>query len=796
MKNRIIKIVSAALLFTMICFGVVQSAKAWNGLATLNPYTPEMVEMRAVWVATVSNIDFPKQKGTSETAINDWKENYIKVLDDAQSRNLNTIIFQIRPNNDAFYPSEYNPWSEYLAGFGVDPGWDPLEWMLEVTHARGMEYHAWLNPYRASTAGLSFDYKEQVPGTNGHQIVDYDQEALDTYKTNFYEELKNKVKDENGNVKYDNPIFGANVKYDVVLGAENKFVLNPASEDVLDHLNNTISELVENYDIDGIHFDDYFYPNDTIYKGTQTEYQGYTFSTEPYRDMQDYKAYRADGGTLSIYNWRRENINTLIKNLSDIIREANKTKEVKCAFGISPCARWAPNETCTAFERGAAGGMGNNCNDYYAYSDLFADTRKWAVEEWIDYIVPQCYTELDTGYASIVSWWSNVLKNSSTKLYIGQGIYQVDTWGDSLEMYYQVRYNQSYGYGVDGYYFYNYKSLLSGKGKAAISTLSKGIWKRNSLTPTYDAYEYKSTVEGDINITKLIETAEKTVVVYFDEVKDAKAYVLEEYVNDVSEIDFNDNNYVQLAFAGSGEIEFTPAEGKKYVLVPVAQNNVVQTNYVNVNLEETIRNNVPEVSIEEIPSEVATSYTLEVVANIKDTDNTIFTYEWYISVEGDDYKLYSSGSVEGNKVTCTWKTYPIGREDIKFKIIVNDSKDTAEAESNVFDIVENLAPTTWNINYNLDGGTLGANSPTTYVEGQVTQLVNPTKENYTFTGWTLNGEKVTSISASQVGNVTLVANWEPLNETKPGKGCGKSSAQLMVACLSAVSLAVIIMKKK
>ena len=80
MKNRIIKIVSAALLFTMICFGVVQSAKAWNGLSTLNPYTPEMVEMRAVWVATVSNIDFPKQKGTSETAINDWKENYIKVI--------------------------------------------------------------------------------------------------------------------------------------------------------------------------------------------------------------------------------------------------------------------------------------------------------------------------------------------------------------------------------------------------------------------------------------------------------------------------------------------------------------------------------------------------------------------------------------------------------------------------------------------------------------------------------------------------------------------------------------------
>ena len=165
MKRKIVKTIIVALLFAMIGFGTYQSAKAWNGVSTLKPYTPEMVEMRAVWVATVSNIDFKKQSGTSEADINDWKARYIKVLDNAEAKNLNTIIFQIRPNNDAFYPSKYNPWSEYLVGYGVDPGWDPLEWMLEVTHARGMEFHAWLNPYRTSTSALTFDYKETVPGT-------------------------------------------------------------------------------------------------------------------------------------------------------------------------------------------------------------------------------------------------------------------------------------------------------------------------------------------------------------------------------------------------------------------------------------------------------------------------------------------------------------------------------------------------------------------------------------------------------------------------------------------------------
>lgn len=793
MKKRILKTLIISALLALMSFGLYNSAKAWNGISTLKPYTPEMVEMRAVWVATVSNIDFRKQDGTSEAAINDWKARYLKVLDNAQEKNLNTIIFQIRPNNDAFYPSKYNPWSEYLVGYGVNPGWDPLEWMLEVTHARGMEYHAWLNPYRTSTASLSFDYKEPVAGTNGTCIVDYDEDALDKYKTSFFANLKSKV--EASGTTYDNPIFGESLLHDVVLGAEDKFVLNPASQNVLDHLNNTISELVDNYDIDGIHFDDYFYPNDDVYKGNKAELKGYTFSTEPYRDFEDYQNYLSNGGTLSIYNWRRSNIDTLIKNLSDIIREANKTKEVKCSFGVSPCARWAPNETCTSFERGAEGGMSNDCNNYYAYSDLFADTRKWALEEWIDYIVPQCYTNLDKGYADIVSWWSKTLKGSNTKLYIGQGIYQVPTWGDKLEMLYQVRYNQSFEYRVDGYYFYNYTSLVnSTASESAINALSNGIWKRNSLTPTYPAYEYKSTVSGDIKINSIIETASDTLIINFEGVEDAKAYVLKEYTNDVSELDFSDNKYVDLAFAGSTSIEFKPTEGKQYVLVPVAKDNTVQTNYTKVDLNMVVRNNVPEASFEQIPQEVLSGTFIDIVANITDTDNTSFTYDLYIAIDSDEFTKLKSGTVDGNQVVYTWKSYIIAQDNIRFKIVVNDGKDSCEAISNTISTVEEAKPIIWNITYELNGGTI-SNAPSTYTEGEGVTLVNPTKEKYTFTGWTLNGEKVTSISALQTGDVTLVANWEPVHETKPG-GCKKSSGELMISSLSALSLAILILRKK
>ena len=135
--------------------------KAWTPPKLKNAYVEPEVEFRSVWVCTVSNMDIGKQIGTDADAIQKWKDTYLEILKKSADNGMNAIIFQVSPCNDAFYPSKYRPWSDFLAGFGVDPGWDPVEWMIEVTHEAGLEYHAWFNPYRTSVTSLSYSITEE-----------------------------------------------------------------------------------------------------------------------------------------------------------------------------------------------------------------------------------------------------------------------------------------------------------------------------------------------------------------------------------------------------------------------------------------------------------------------------------------------------------------------------------------------------------------------------------------------------------------------------------------------------------
>lgn len=179
MKKKIV--LFSIFLLTISTLLIVKSKNviAYTGADKLKNYQQVDTEFRGVWVATVYNLDMKKQKGTNAEAINEWKNRYLTILDTAKANNLNAIIFQIRPCNDAFYPSEYNPWSEYLCGYGVNPGWDPLEWMIEATHEYGLEYHAWLNPYRATvSSNVSIIEKS---GTI-RNVVDYDDQKLQADK--------------------------------------------------------------------------------------------------------------------------------------------------------------------------------------------------------------------------------------------------------------------------------------------------------------------------------------------------------------------------------------------------------------------------------------------------------------------------------------------------------------------------------------------------------------------------------------------------------------------------------------
>lgn len=690
------KYLSVVLMFLMISSFLQIESKAWNGLVNLDPYQQVDTEMRAAWVATVYNIDINVQPGKGETAINAWKQYYLDILDNAEKNNLNTIIFQIRPNNDAFYPSKYNPWSEYLSPDGTNPGWDPVEWMIEVTHARGMEYHAWLNPYRTSVGTLSYDLTVSDPVTGIERIQDVDTAALNNYKEEYFARLREQ------NPGMENPALatGEELYHNVLLGTEDKFILNPASETVIQHLHNTISEIIDNYDIDGIHFDDYFYPNDTAYAGSNTELKGRTYSCEPEVDLADYKQYLAecsDAGVeaLSVYDWRRENVNTLIKGLSDLIREKNQTKTTKCAFGISPAARWAPSvEVCSSEPyRGAEGGMSGSCNNYYSYSDLFADTYKWAKEEWVDYITPQNYTNLDGAYAEIAKWWADALEGSNTKLYMGTAIYQVsDSWGESgaLEMYYQVRYNQSENPKVDGYFFYNYKSMLSGLRVNAMNTLVKYCWKYDALTPLYDNYTYDKLVTERATVKSISKDENGLVTLTVNPVEGAKGYAVYGFAKDDTTMSFDDKkNMKDLEINPETPLTFTAEDDMFYVLVTYDNDNTI---YNNTSLIEipTI-NSEPEVSISTDKKNYGLNDTAKITVNVNDDDLDLLLLDLAYSPDGVNFvEIVTGTEVENGQYEFTYKLTELTNNAL-FKATLSDGK--TNVESTITINVVDMTPT-------------------------------------------------------------------------------------------------------
>ncbi|MCK9536568.1 MAG: family 10 glycosylhydrolase [Bacilli bacterium] len=380
-----------------------------------------MFEFRGAWVATVSNIDIGKQYGSTESAIEIYKQQFLNLLNVFEEYNLNVVIFQVRPLNDAFYKSSINPWSRFLIGTeGVDPGWDPMEWMIEEVHKRNMEFHAWMNPYRTSL--------DVVPKTG-----DYENEKIAYLST-----LDDK------NFAKQNPNLLVRGVHDKNLSTA-RLLLNPAREEVRQHIYNTISEVVRNYDVDAVHFDDYFY-------------NGVDHS----EDAIDYNSYKQSGGTFSKNDWRREQVNILIKGIHNLMKKLNTNLGKNVEFGISPAGVWAPSTECPA-PYGQPGGMaGIVCYSYSSYVDLFADTRKWVNEEWIDYILPQNYGSFyRPNHKAITSWWANEVKDKNVKLYIGLAPYQYNSFNDGWDIP-DMSDQLDYGYSFDtvsGFAMYNISNL-------------------------------------------------------------------------------------------------------------------------------------------------------------------------------------------------------------------------------------------------------------------------------------------------------------------------------------------------
>jgi uncharacterized lipoprotein YddW (UPF0748 family) len=388
-------------------------------------YTEKTEQIRAVWVATVSNIDVGLH--TSEEQ---YKSMIISMLDEIEENNFNVIFFQVRPMNDAFYDSDYAPWSRYLTGVeGQDPGWDVLDFVIKESHKRGIEFHAWLNPYRVSTGTESME----------------DQLAL-LHEDNFAKQ---------------NPDL-------VIADNKGKLILNPGERQVQVYIRNVIQELISKYDVDGIHFDDYFYS----YNGTPL-----TADSELYNRQKD------PGETLE--DWRRENINTVIREVHEVIVEYNLNHETTIEFGISPFGIWK-----------SGGDDGSNTSPYamQSYSDQYADTKHWVEQGWLDYIMPQLYWQFDHSaapFADLVDWWAALCEENNVDLIIGQGFYRYDddTWTDTNELLEQLRYISKYEV-IIGSSFFSYRTLNS-LDKEVVESLER---LNNYYWTEYATFPWESTV--------------------------------------------------------------------------------------------------------------------------------------------------------------------------------------------------------------------------------------------------------------------------------------------------------------
>lgn len=293
-------------------------------------------EFRGAWIASVANINWPSR---NDLTVEQQKAEAISMLDMLKDNNFNAAIFQIRPSADALYTSNIEPWSYFLTGetgTAPSPNYDPLQFWIEEAHKRGLELHVWLNPYRAHH-------------TNGGAV---------------------------------NKLSMVNKLSDIVVRLKNgMYWFDPANPKTQGHVSNIVKDIVKRYDIDAIHFDDYFYPYATYNKGAD------------FPDNASWNAYVSSGGTLSRADWRRDNVNKFVERIyKEIHAEKNNVR-----FGISPFGIWKPGYP--------AGIVGSS-----QYDELYADAKLWLNKGWVDYFSPQLYWPIDSkgqSFEALLSWWQS-----------------------------------------------------------------------------------------------------------------------------------------------------------------------------------------------------------------------------------------------------------------------------------------------------------------------------------------------------------------------------------------------------
>jgi uncharacterized lipoprotein YddW (UPF0748 family) len=398
----------------MMCRWLLVWAACITGAVRVAAQNPKH-EFRGAWIATVENIDWPSRKGLSADV---QQQEFIRLLDLLQSCGLNTVVVQVRPAADAFYPSPYEPWSEYLSGVqGVPPApyYDPLQFMITETHRRGMEFHAWFNPYRA------------VFNINRSSVAANHPTRL--FKDWFW-------------------VYGSDAE-----GYKKYF--DPGNPDARRFVTDVIRDVVKRYDVDAIHFDDYFYP--------------YRVAGKDFPDQASYLKY---GSGLRKDVWRRSNCDSIIQMLSTAI----KSTKPWVKFGISPFGIWRNLKDDPE---------GSQTNGTTNYDDLYADILLWLKRGWIDYVMPQLYWEIGhpkADYEELVDWWA--AHNYGRHVYVGHGFYRAGSnsaWKDRMQLPRQIQMLRDYE-DIEGSCFYSSKIFYKNP-NGWNDTLRNNYYRHPALVP-------------------------------------------------------------------------------------------------------------------------------------------------------------------------------------------------------------------------------------------------------------------------------------------------------------------------
>lgn len=596
-------------------------------------YKNPKVQFRTAWVSTVANIDISNvTKDPDLTAEEEFKTQVNVILDNFEDLNLNAVTFQVSPMLDAWYPSDIAPWSQYLhqggsdyTYQGVDPGFngfDPLEWIISETHLRGMEFHAWFNPYRV---------------TNTVDVRPVEEKLSDLAENNF-----------------------ARLNPELVYEFQNKLFLDPGKPEVVDFVIDRVEEVATKYDVDAIHLDDYFYPYKYADNG-----QDITFFSQDI-DKQTFLDYNRGFGEYTKENaakWREDNINILIRSIKESMDAINKQEKSSIQFGVSPFGIWAHAEE-------NINGSHTPTGSTSSLRDQYADTRKWVKEGWVDYLTPQIYWAFNTAaapYGELADWWNEQFEGvENSHLYVGHPNYKHvgASWDNNFKNPYeipnQMRFNQKYD-NIKGSAFFSYqqmlpKTVVTSGDKFDVLNNANEILKESYLNlpaqlpakPWLDKERTEKvteptyvSVDGAINLS------------WTDTSNDSKFYTIYRQEGNLKKVDIKNPANLIARFgvkAGSHYVDIDIEEGKIYTYaVTIVDNAAVESKATVFNKNELEINvaalavieaidRLPDAKIITLLDETEVIATRELVTALND-DNSVTNLKKLEAIEKNIAKL-------------------------------------------------------------------------------------------------------------------------------------------------------------